>query len=72
MSAQNPSQSGSAIEQLFPYLENPNVRSFLGMIGSAEGTDKHGYNTLFGGGKVESLADHPRQLFDFTETTGRT
>ena len=28
-------------------------------------------NTLFGGGKVESLADHPRQLFDFTETTGR-
>jgi muramidase (phage lysozyme) len=71
MSAQNPSQFGSAIDQLFPYLENPNVRSFLGMIGSAEGTDKHGYNTLFGGGKVESLADHPRQLFDFTETTGR-
>jgi muramidase (phage lysozyme) len=71
MSAQNPSQSGSAIDQLFPYLENPNVRSFLGMIGSAEGTDKYGYNTLFGGGKVESLADHPRQLFDFTETTGR-
>ena len=69
MSAQNP--SGTAIDQLFPYLENPNVRSFLGMIGSAEGTDKYGYNTLFGGGKVESLADHPRQLFDFTETTGR-
>jgi muramidase (phage lysozyme) len=71
MSAQNPSQSGSAIDQLFPYLENPNVRSFLGMIGSAEGTEKHGYNTLFGGGRVESLTDHPRQLFDFTETTGR-
>jgi len=64
-------QSGSPVDQLFPYLENPNVRSFLGMIGSAEGTDKYGYNTLFGGGKVESLADHPRQLFDFTETTGR-
>ena len=64
-------QSGSPVDQLFPYLENPNVRSFLGMIGSAEGTDKHGYNTLFGGGKMESLADHPRQLFDFTETTGR-
>jgi muramidase (phage lysozyme) len=41
------------------------------MISAAEGTTKHGYNTLFGGGKVESLADHPRQLFDFTETTGR-
>jgi len=64
-------QSGSPVDQLFPYLENPNVRSFLDMIGSAEGTDKYGYNTLFGGGKVESLADHPRQLFDFTETTGR-
>jgi muramidase (phage lysozyme) len=64
-------QSGSPIDQLYPYLENPNVRSFLGMIGSAEGTDKHGYNTLFGGGKVDSLTDHPRQLFDFTETTGR-
>jgi muramidase (phage lysozyme) len=66
-----PPQSGSAVEQLFPYLENPNVRSFLGMIGSAEGTDKHGYNTLFEGGRVESLTDHPRQLFNFTETTGR-
>jgi muramidase (phage lysozyme) len=64
-------QSGSSVDQLFPYLENPNVRSFLDMIGSAEGTDKYSYNTLFGGGKVESLADHPRQLFDFTETTGR-
>ena len=64
-------QSGSPVDQLFPYLENPNVRGFLGMIGSAEGTDKYGYNTLFGGGKIESLADHPRQLFDFTETTGR-
>lgn len=71
MSATSPQQPGSVIEQLYPYLENPNVRSFLGMIGSAEGTDKNGYNTLFGGGKVESLSDHPRQLFDFTETTGR-
>lgn len=64
-------QSGSPVDQLFPYLENPNVRNFLNMIGSAEGTDKHGYNTLFGGGRMESLADHPRILFDFKETTGR-
>jgi muramidase (phage lysozyme) len=41
------------------------------MISAAEGTTKHGYNTLFGGGKFENLQDHPRQLFDFTETTGR-
>lgn len=60
-----------AVEPLLPMLDNPNVRSFLDMISAAEGTSKHGYNTLFGGGRMESLADHPRQLFDFTETTGR-
>jgi muramidase (phage lysozyme) len=60
-----------AVEPLLPMLDNPNVRSFLDMISAAEGTTKHGYNTLFGGGKMESLADHPRMLFDFTETTGR-
>jgi muramidase (phage lysozyme) len=64
-------QANPAIANLLPVLDNPNVRSFLDMISAAEGTTKHGYNTLFGGGKVESLADHPRQLFDFTETTGR-
>jgi len=61
----------SAIVNLLPTLENPNVRTFLDMISAAEGTTQHGYNTLFGGGKVDSLADHPRQLFDFTETTGK-
>ena len=60
-----------AVEPLLPMLDNPNVRSFLDMISAAEGTSKHGYNTLFGGGRMESLADHPRILFDFTETTGR-
>jgi len=60
-----------AVANLLPVLDNPNVRSFLDMISAAEGTTKHGYNTLFGGGKMESLTDHPRTLFDFTETTGR-
>ena len=64
-------QANPAVANLLPVLDNPNVRSFLDMISAAEGTTKHGYNTLFGGGKMESLADHPRQLFDFTETTGR-
>jgi len=64
-------QANPAVANLLPVLDNPNVRSFLDMISAAEGTTQHGYNTLFGGGKVESLADHPRQLFDFTETTGR-
>lgn len=59
------------IAELLPKLNEPNVRSFLDMIAAAEGTTKHGYNTLFGGGKFENLQDHPRQLFDFTETTGR-
>jgi muramidase (phage lysozyme) len=60
-----------ALANLLPVMDNPNVRSFLDMISAAEGTTKHGYNTLFGGGRVDSLTDHPRQLFDFTETTGR-
>ena len=64
-------QANPVVANLLPVLDNPNVRSFLDMISAAEGTTQHGYNTLFGGGKVESLADHPRQLFDFTETTGR-
>ena len=38
-----------AVEPLLPMLDNPNVRSFLDMISAAEGTTKHGYNTLFGG-----------------------
>jgi muramidase (phage lysozyme) len=64
-------QVNPAVANLLPVLDNPNVRSFLDMISAAEGTKTHGYNTLFGGGKMESLADHPRILFDFTETTGR-
>lgn len=64
-------QVNPAVANLLPVLDNPNVRSFLDMVSAAEGTKTHGYNTLFGGGKMESLADHPRILFDFTETTGR-
>lgn len=63
-------QSNSVIDQLNPYLEDANVRNFLDMISSAEGTTQHGYNTLFGGGRFDSLADHPRQVFGFNETTG--
>jgi len=64
-------QVNPAVANLLPVLDNPNVRNFLDMISAAEGTTKHGYNTLFGGGKMDSLTDHPRILFDFTETTGR-
>lgn len=60
-----------AVANLLPVMNDPNVRNFLDMISAAEGTTKHGYNTLFGGGKFDDLKDHPRILFDFTETTGR-
>lgn len=51
-------------------LNVPNVQKFLGMIAQAEGTVKNGYATAFGGGKLSSLADHPRTLHGFTETNG--
>lgn len=38
---------------------NPNARAFLDMISAAEGTTKHGYYTLVGGSRLESLAHHP-------------
>lgn len=42
-------------------LTHPNVRAFLAMIRHAEGTaDADGYHRLFGGGRFESFADHPR------------
>ncbi|SSW64311.1 hypothetical protein AVE30378_01013 [Achromobacter veterisilvae] len=58
------------IDELGAYAKDQRVRRFLDAIGSAEGTDTHGYNTAFGGGKLESLADHPRLLHDFTQTDG--
>ncbi|MFD9887686.1 hypothetical protein ACFWZT_40225, partial [Streptomyces alboflavus] len=58
------------IDELAGYAKDQRVRRFLDAIGSAEGTDTHGYNTAFGGGKLESLADHPRQLHDFMQTDG--
>lgn len=53
------------------YRSNPNVQAFLNAIAEAEGTTKHGYATAFGGGRLSSLADHPRTASKFTETTGR-
>ncbi len=38
-------------------LRNPNVQAFLALIRYTEGA---GYQTLFGGGIVDSLEDHPR------------
>ncbi|MEQ9770878.1 lysozyme [Pectobacterium jejuense] len=54
-------------------LNNPHARSYLDAISRAEGTSGYmnsGYHTMFGGGQVASLADHPRQLKDFQQTDG--
>lgn len=48
-----------------------NESAFLTMIAWAEGTDRfHGYSTAFGGGKIPSLADHPRKFYTFTNSRG--
>lgn len=40
-------------------LDNPYVKAWLDFISTTEGTTEHGYNTKFGGGRFESLDDHP-------------
>lgn len=48
-----------------------NTHAFLDMIAYSEGTaGPNSYRTLFGGGLVDSLADHPRRVFTFTNSRG--
>ncbi len=65
--------SASQANTLHQALDNPNARSYLDAISRAEGTSGYmnsGYHTMFGGGQVASLADHPRQLKGFQQTDG--
>lgn len=49
-----------------------NRKAFLDMIAYSEGTSgPDGYRTMFGGGLMDSLADHPARFFDFTDKAGR-
>lgn len=57
-------------KQLEQALANPNVRKFLDLISYTEGTQGNGYRTAFGGGKLNSLNDHPRYLKTFKQTDG--
>lgn len=44
-------------------LYHPQVRAFLALIRTGEGTSgPNGYRTMFGGSLFTSFADHPRQL----------
>lgn len=59
----------ATLQELQAYAQNPNVRKMLDVIAQAEGTT--GYDTAFGGGKLTALTDHPRKLYDFTQTDGK-
>ena len=53
-------------------LKNSNLKAFLKVIRTGEGTaDAGGYNRLFGGGSFASFADHPRQVVCKTYAGGR-
>lgn len=58
-------------QQIEQALQNQNVRKMLDVIASSEGV-KHGYNTLFGNQRIESLNAHPNIRKRFTQTDGKT
>ena len=58
-------------QQIEQALNNPNVRKMLNLIAATEGV-KHGYNTLFGNQRIESLNSHPNIRKSFKQTDGRT
>lgn len=54
-----------------PNTADANMRAFLDMLAYAEGTSgPDGYRTLFGGGLMDSTADHPRLYFSFKNSKG--
>ena len=55
----------------FALANDPRVRPVLDAIAMAEGTTEHGYNTMFGGGRIDDLSDHPRKKLPFTQTDGK-
>lgn len=58
-------------QQLEELLNNPNARQMLDIIAKAEGV-KHGYNTLFGNQRIDSLNSHPNIKKQFKQTDGKT
>ena len=58
----------SQIDQL---RTDPRVRQMLEFISAAEGTTTHGYQTAFGGGRINDLSRHPNYSKVFTQTDGK-
>ena len=58
-------------QQLQQLLNNPNARQMLDIIAKAEGV-KHGYNTMFGNQRINSLQSHPNTRKSFVQTDGKS
>ena len=58
-------------QDLIDARNDPNVLKFLNLIARAEGTEKYGYNTAFGGGYFGDLSQHPNIKKNFTQTDGK-
>ena len=58
-------------QDLIAARNDPNVIQFLNLIARAEGTERYGYNTAFGGGQFTDLSRHPNTKKQFTQTDGK-
>lgn len=58
-------------QDLIDARNDPNVLKFLNLIARAEGTEKYGYNTAFGGGYFGDLSRHPNIKKNFKQTDGK-
>ena len=58
-------------QDLLNARNDPNVLRFLNLIARAEGTEKYGYNTAFGGNYFGDLSQHPNIKKNFTQTDGK-
>ena len=58
-------------QDLINARNDPNVLRFLNLIARAEGTEKYGYNTAFGGDYFGDLSQHPNIKKNFKQTDGK-
>ena len=58
-------------QDLINARNDPNVLKFLNLIARAEGTEKYGYNTAFGGNYFGDLSRHPNIKKNFKQTDGK-